>query len=259
MICVMRNKTGLTRVRFFGAALLLVFTALAQSAAPWPEADRLFHSDPNIVGRGVTLNTQAYTIAGVLRPEFRLNHEVMQTVSNTDILVRYTYYGDADLNGTVNATDYTLVDNGFNMGLTGWVHGDFNYDQLVNGDDYSLMDNAFNTQSTNQVEMKGENIGNLLSSAGLTWGWFQGGFDLTKTNPNGTTGCARSTVSPVISAVSPSSATQADYSPHHQPFQYYPSTRNPRHVRPSGVHTIGYDGDAAAELPVRRRTRPGHP
>ena len=46
---------------------------------------RLFHSDPNIVGRGVTLNTTAYTIAGVLRPGFRLNHEaVTQTVSNTD-------------------------------------------------------------------------------------------------------------------------------------------------------------------------------
>jgi predicted permease len=45
---------------------------------------RLFHSDPTIVGRGVTLNTKPYTVAGVLRPEFHLNHEVMQTVSNTD-------------------------------------------------------------------------------------------------------------------------------------------------------------------------------
>jgi predicted permease len=45
---------------------------------------RLFHSDPNVIGRGVTLNTRPYTIAGVLRPEFRLNHEMMQTVSNTD-------------------------------------------------------------------------------------------------------------------------------------------------------------------------------
>jgi len=45
---------------------------------------RLFHSDPNIVGRGVTLRTKPYTIAGVLRPEFRLNHEIMQTVSSTD-------------------------------------------------------------------------------------------------------------------------------------------------------------------------------
>ena len=45
---------------------------------------RLFHSDPNVIGRGVTLNTRPYTIAGVLRPEFHLNHEVMQTVSNTE-------------------------------------------------------------------------------------------------------------------------------------------------------------------------------
>jgi hypothetical protein len=50
MVCVMRDKTGLALVRFFGAALLLVFTALAQSAAPWPEADRLFHSDPRWLG-----------------------------------------------------------------------------------------------------------------------------------------------------------------------------------------------------------------
>src|SRR5262249_30421127 len=62
-------------------------------------------------------------------------------------------------------------------------------------------------------------------------------------NPNGTTGCARSTVSPVINAISPTSATQVDYSPHHQPFQYYPSTRNPKHLRPTSVHSIGHDGD----------------
>jgi phospholipase C len=41
--------------------------------------------------------------------------------------------------------------------------------------------------TTNQVEMKGKNVGDLLSQAGVTWGWFQGGFDLTAKNPNGTT------------------------------------------------------------------------
>jgi len=47
---VMRSKTKLAVVRVFGAALLLAFTALAQTAAPWPEADRLFHSDPHWLG-----------------------------------------------------------------------------------------------------------------------------------------------------------------------------------------------------------------
>src|SRR5262249_38882812 len=81
--------------------------------------------------------------------------------------------------------------------------------------------------------------------AGFTWGWFEGGFDLTKVNPNGTTGCGRSTVSPVINAIAPANATQVDYVPHHQPFQYYPSTRNPKHLRPTNVHMIGHDGDQA--------------
>jgi hypothetical protein len=69
-----------------------------------------------------------------------------QSVSNTDVLVKYTYFGDANLDGKVNGTDYTLIDNGFNTGLSGWLNGDFNYDGVINGDDYMLIDNAFNIQ-----------------------------------------------------------------------------------------------------------------
>ena len=32
----------------------------------------------------------------------------------------------------------------------------------------------------------------------------------------------------------------ADYLPHHQPFQYYASTANPTHARPSSVRAIGH-------------------
>jgi len=81
--------------------------------------------------------------------------------------------------------------------------------------------------------MTGKNIGDLLNAAGITWGWFQGGFDLTKTNSNGTTGCARSTTSATVGAY------ENDYVQHHQPFQYYASTRNERHLRPSSVAAIG--------------------
>jgi FtsP/CotA-like multicopper oxidase with cupredoxin domain len=42
-------------------------------------------------------------------------------------------------------------------------------------------------------------------------------------------------VSPVIAAVSAASATVVDYVPHHAPFQFYPSTRNPLHLRPSST------------------------
>ncbi len=89
--------------------------------------------------------------------------------------------------------------------------------------------------------MSGKNIGDLLNAAGITWGFFEGGFNLSTTNANGTTGCARSTaavnIPPVIPAVPPAtnSTVKADYIPHHQPFQYYASTANLNHLRPTAA------------------------
>jgi phospholipase C len=88
--------------------------------------------------------------------------------------------------------------------------------------------------STEQNTMAGRNIGDLFNTQSLTWGWFEGGFDLTVTNANGTTGCQRET-DPTVPF--PAGGNSADYIPHHQPFQYYPSTANPTHARPTG--TIG--------------------
>jgi hypothetical protein len=67
-------------------------------------------------------------------------------LASTDILVRYTYYGDANLSGKVDGSDYSLIDNGFLKHLTGWYNGDFNYDGVVDGSDYTLIDNTFNQQ-----------------------------------------------------------------------------------------------------------------
>ena len=88
--------------------------------------------------------------------------------------------------------------------------------------------------STEQNTMAGKNIGDLFNAKGLTWGWFEGGFDLTVTNANGTTGCNRET-DPTVPF--PAGGNSADYIPHHEPFQYYPSTANLTHARPTG--TIG--------------------
>ena len=67
----------------------------------------------------------------------------------TDILVKYTYYGDANLDGKVDASDYSKIDSAYAIGgKSGWSNGDFNYDGVINGSDYTLIDNAFNTQGT---------------------------------------------------------------------------------------------------------------
>jgi hypothetical protein len=47
---VMRSKTKFAVARVFAAVLLLAVNSLAQTAAPWPEVDRLFHSDPRWLG-----------------------------------------------------------------------------------------------------------------------------------------------------------------------------------------------------------------
>jgi len=73
------------------------------------------------------------------------------SLATTDVLVRYTYYGDANLDGQVDGTDYSLIDNGFLNHLTGWQNGDFNYDGVVDGSDYTLIDNAFNNQGADPL------------------------------------------------------------------------------------------------------------
>jgi phospholipase C len=95
------------------------------------------------------------------------------------------------------------------------------------------------TTSGALVAFSGMNVGDLLTAAGVSWGFFEGGFDLSVKNSNGTTGCARSTTSTVTMSA------KADYIPHHQPFQYYASTANPKHIRPTSPSTVGINGDAA--------------
>ncbi|HUB51175.1 MAG TPA: alkaline phosphatase family protein [Terracidiphilus sp.] len=96
------------------------------------------------------------------------------------------------------------------------------------------------SSTSKNVYMNGNNIGDLLNTAGVSWGFFEGGFDLTITNSNATTGCARSTKSAVTGV------TETDYIPHHQPFQYYASTQNLAHTRPASVSAIGRPNDTVA-------------
>jgi autotransporter-associated beta strand protein len=76
------------------------------------------------------------------------------TPADGDVLVKYTYYGDANLDGKVDGTDYSRIDAAYAADkttpgtLTGWYNGDFNYDGVIDGSDYTLIDNAYNSQGT---------------------------------------------------------------------------------------------------------------
>ncbi|MGF6721311.1 phospholipase C [Paraburkholderia sp. GAS41] len=100
------------------------------------------------------------------------------------------------------------------------------------GDACTLAANPSNTTATATLTSK--NVGDLLNSASITWGGFMGGFNLTTVNPNGTTGCARTTFSSVLGQ------SEGDYVQHHAWFQYYASTQNLAHTRPTSVALIGH-------------------
>jgi phospholipase C len=84
--------------------------------------------------------------------------------------------------------------------------------------------------------LSGRNIGDLLNTKNVTWGWFQGGFRPTSTTA-GRAACG---------ATHPNVANESsvDYSPHHEPFQYYRSTANPHHLPPTSTAMIGHTDQA---------------
>ncbi|MEA2710136.1 MAG: lysozyme [Phycisphaerales bacterium] len=64
-----------------------------------------------------------------------------ETVDATSVVIKYTYAGDANLDGIISGDDYSSIDfNVSSVGAFGYSNGDFNYDGIISGDDYSTID-----------------------------------------------------------------------------------------------------------------------
>lgn len=63
-----------------------------------------------------------------------------------DVLLKYTYRGDLDLDGRVDATEGARVVNGWSNARTTWEEGDSDHDGLVNASDYATALTALSTQ-----------------------------------------------------------------------------------------------------------------
>jgi phospholipase C len=109
--------------------------------------------------------------------------------------------------------------------------------------------------------LTGRNIGDLLTAAGVTWGWFQGGF-----TRNGNGGClANHPLEAFDRATGVDPRTDPlrfqDYVPHHNPFQYFASTANPQHLPPTSVAMVGKTDQANHLYDITwfwRAARAGH-
>jgi phospholipase C len=98
-------------------------------------------------------------------------------------------------------------------------------DGTLIGDARPVYDDCL-TAGKNLVHLTGRNLGDVLNAAGVTWGWFQGGFKANSRNPDGTAVCTSQ-------HTSVAGFTSFDYLPHHEPFQYYAATSNPHHLPPT--------------------------
>jgi phospholipase C len=76
------------------------------------------------------------------------------------------------------------------------------------------------------------NVGNLLSTKGVTWGWFQGGFRPTGVNAAGLAVCGTHNVG-LAGDDATTQSSDGDYIPHHEPFQFFESTANVHHTAPT--------------------------
>ncbi|WP_405057455.1 alkaline phosphatase family protein [Kribbella sp. NBC_01505] len=109
---------------------------------------------------------------------------------------------------------------------------------MINDPDPAYDDCSDNNHTSKNAlgVMTGKNIGDLLNKQGATWGWFQGGFRPTsKANGYSVCGTTHQNIG---------GNTVVDYSPHHEPFQYYKSTSNPKHLPPTSVAKIGHTDQA---------------
>lgn len=105
------------------------------------------------------------------------------------------------------------------------------------GDPDPALDECGNGEKHGLAQLSGVNVGDLLNAKNISWGWFEGGF-----RPSGQTG-SKAECKTAHANIGGNSVI--DYIPHHEPFQYYKSTSNPRHLPPSSTALIGRAGDQA--------------
>ena len=185
--------------------------------------------------------------------QMRFDHGLMDRFETTSKVCPHSgipmaYVDGNTVTGLWNyAQNFALSDNSFQTSfgqsleghinlISGQTHGASPTDvskYVSSGTAIGDIDSALDKCSTKKdhMTMSGTNVGDLLNRAGVTWGWFEGGFAPTSTK-DGRPVCASSHKNIAGQDVQ-------DYVVHHEPFQYYASTANPDHVAPESADSVG--------------------
>jgi phospholipase C len=117
--------------------------------------------------------------------------------------------------------------------------------RIINGTVIANKDPAYDDCSNSAfsvISMKGKNIGDLLNSKNMTWGWFSAGFIPSVLTHDGRWHCSSSYKGLLLPINNTNN--KHDYYPDVEPFQYYNSTANPHHLSPISIPMIGHNDKA---------------
>jgi autotransporter-associated beta strand protein len=132
----------------------------AFNAGHWNGATGLDSSTAGANAGGTT--AIGYGTAGFLN---KSSFKGVSPLNTTDVLVKYTYYGDSDLSGATNLDDFTLFLGGYQNSGTTWAQGDYDYSGLVTLDDFTLFLKGYQQQGAPLSELEA-----LIDSVPMTSG-----------------------------------------------------------------------------------------
>jgi len=116
----------------------------AYSGATWTgtgvtsAAARATAGSPHVTGLGYAEATSILSI-----PPGGATYSGVDGVDSTSVVVRYTWAGDANLDGSVDTVDFTILASNFSSGVGDWNQGDFNYDGFVDTSDLGFIAQNF--------------------------------------------------------------------------------------------------------------------
>jgi phospholipase C len=213
---------------------------LDRSQAMTPDMDHAYHDEIDATNGG--------KMDKFVQGTGRGNNIVMDYYDGNTVTALWNYAQNFAMSDNSFGTTYGPSTPGALNLISGEINGATLYDKngqkaadvrnefengTVTGDPNPYFDKA-STGMTVAMNDTNKNVADLLNAKGITWGWFQGGF----ADPNA-----------IHTNVGGASVT--DYSPHHQPFEYYKSTANKDHLAPSSPEMIGKTDQAKHQYDMK--------
>jgi autotransporter-associated beta strand protein len=96
-----------------------------------------------IISSAAQVNGLSYGIGWADGADEINGHSIVAGLSSGQIEIKYTLLGDANLDGVVNGSDFSILAANFGQGYSNWDQGNFLFTPAVNGTDFAALAGNF--------------------------------------------------------------------------------------------------------------------